>query len=774
MKRFLAASSSSSLGGLLMKRASISSDNKSQRPDDENQSVPIAPTRLPDELEDAIVEFDNNDNEIVSNVSNCASTTTLITTDANANPDKPLFFLENFLAVMEHAARHSSHLLSDDEQLAFALFSSLSTQAQGLFVRLFNRKMGAWFRVNRLVYDELGSAAELAVTATALIEHGFLNDLRIDGGRDVLARVEVINLSHEFAVLDLLSRPELVRLAQAAKLSDISKCRKAELIARLSAWSTNNSSGVTKHVNDLARVLLGQCVQVPSVHRIAFKRAEALFFVGMSLDPTEAQQVMLLAHIRGLTWPQYQCRPEHQVFPSRDAFLGYDECCQLLTRVDEALLISDNADAHIAWYALHSVAERLAVVASAARDPLCASRSLAEDLHATLAFSSEYSKDGLISRALLKPGSVPMFDQFPFLWQFSNTRIAMRLLSHCVVVVEHAKKYGDASVYYRLLLACDVPNQRRGDWFDRLCVHLEHVGKRGDSLKVAEAALSDPTLRRSDVITLRARIVRLARPPLRLLRPKLNHPEPRDAPTRTFFGVLSRQQQPQQQQAKPKEADGATTVVAAPTAWVGNDGKLCRVEEFALQQYALPENGGFQGVHCEGGVFGALFVLLMWDSLWLDVPAAFPSPNQTAPLDLSTDWFYPRRRERIDATLESLRGESSDGLRARVASMWAVASGVQCRGIDWQRYDMPTMASMAACVGGRGLAAVFGCFARVTHRRSGMPDLFLWNDERQKVRLSEVKSPNDRLSDKQVAWLETFMEAGIDCEVCLVREKREE
>ena len=54
-----------------------------------------------------------------------------------------------------------------------------------------------------------------------------------------------------------------------------------------------------------------------------------------------------------------------------------------------------------------------------------------------------------------------------------------------------------------------------------------------------------------------------------------------------------------------------------------------------------------------------------------------------------------------------------------------------------------------------------------------MPDLFLWNDATQKVRLSEVKSPNDRLSDKQVAWLETFMEAGIDCEVCLVREKRD-
>jgi Fanconi-associated nuclease 1 len=275
----------------------------------------------------------------------------------------------------------------------------------------------------------------------------------------------------------------------------------------------------------------------------------------------------------------------------------------------------------------------------------------------------------------------------------------MRLVSHCVVVVEHAKKYGDASVYYRLLLACEVPNQRRGDWFDRLCVHLEHVGKRGESLKVAEAALS-----RSDAAPLRHHhAARAHRAPRATAAASAEAQAQSSRATRRTDAHILWCADKQTASETERRRCCRRRRGADEHAWVGVDGKLCRVEEFALQQYALPENGGFQGVHCEGGVFGALFVLLMWDSLWLDVPGAFPSPNQTAPLDLSTDWFYPRRREQIDATLEQLRGESAEGVRARVESMWAAASGVQCRGIDWQRYDMPTMASMAACVGGRGL-----------------------------------------------------------------------
>ena len=35
----------------------------------------------------------------------------------------------------------------------------------------------------------------------------------------------------------------------------------------------------------------------------------------------------------------------------------------------------------------------------------------------------------------------------------------------------------------------------------------------------------------------------------------------------------------------------------------------------------------------------------------------------------------------------------------------------------------------------------------------------------------EVKGPGDKLSDKQIVWLDWFGENGIECEVCYVKGK---
>jgi len=50
----------------------------------------------------------------------------------------------------------------------------------------------------------------------------------------------------------------------------------------------------------------------------------------------------------------------------------------------------------------------------------------------------------------------------------------------------------------------------------------------------------------------------------------------------------------------------------------------------------------------------------------------------------------------------------------------------------------------------------------------GMADLILWNVKTNKIKFSEVKSTNDRLSETQKAWLQYMQENNIDCEICLV------
>ena len=63
-----------------------------------------------------------------------------------------------------------------------------------------------------------------------------------------------------------------------------------------------------------------------------------------------------------------------------------------------------------------------------------------------------------------------------------------------------------------------------------------------------------------------------------------------------------------------------------------------------------------------------------------------------------------------------------------------------------------------------------------------MPDLFLWKEnekskykeqfyyaESDSIKLVEVKSVNDKLSDTQKFWLKTFFENGINVEVLHIK-----
>jgi len=53
--------------------------------------------------------------------------------------------------------------------------------------------------------------------------------------------------------------------------------------------------------------------------------------------------------------------------------------------------------------------------------------------------------------------------------------------------------------------------------------------------------------------------------------------------------------------------------------------------------------------------------------------------------------------------------------------------------------------------------------------RSGMPDLTMWNADTKDYKIVEVKGPNDKLSTKQILWLDFFMRRGAQVEVCYVK-----
>ncbi|XP_070333780.1 fanconi-associated nuclease 1 isoform X3 [Odocoileus virginianus] len=131
---------------------------------------------------------------------------------------------------------------------------------------------------------------------------------------------------------------------------------------------------------------------------------------------------------------------------------------------------------------------------------------------------------------------------------------------------------------------------------------------------------------------------------------------------------------------------------------------LCSVEELALAHY---KHCGFdQGIHGEGSTFSTLFGLLLWDIIFMDgVPDAFRNAYQ----------------------------------------------------------------DLVSCLGGSILSGVCRRLALdFRHCRGGLPDLVVWSSQSHHVKLVEVKGPHDRLSQKQMIWLDELRRLGADVEVCHV------
>ena len=226
------------------------------------------------------------------------------------------------------------------------------------------------------------------------------------------------------------------------------------------------------------------------------------------------------------------------------------------------------------------------------------------------------------------------------------------------------------------------------------------------------------------------------------------------------------------------------------------DGDEISVEALALQHYANPDsnpdhNPPWRGVHDEGAVLRTLFALSLWEAIFADVPGVFQTPFQRAPLDLCTDAFYQTRRETIDKLL--VRVESASRSEERwfeiLKPVWEEHFGCAVVGVQWELLTLAEMARVAAGVGGAVLAQVFRRLADDYGTwGGGLPDLLLWKPAQEtaegaeagaaqpppRSKLSEVKSQNDRLSERQDKWLQALTSFGAEAVVMHVLEKETE
>lgn len=109
------------------------------------------------------------------------------------------YYLDNFSYLLNFVAKQYSHLLHEHE-LGYATdFESLSPESKMLYVRLVQRR-GPLFRVDKINYAELSN---LSSAIDELLNAGYL-DFAVD--------------ANTIEVLDLLTKPELLKLPEASEL----------------------------------------------------------------------------------------------------------------------------------------------------------------------------------------------------------------------------------------------------------------------------------------------------------------------------------------------------------------------------------------------------------------------------------------------------------------------------------------------------------------------------------------------------------------------------
>ena len=239
---------------------------------------------------------------------------------------------------------------------------------------------------------------------------------------------------------------------------------------------------------------------------------------------------------------------------------------------------------------------------------------------------------------------------------------------------------------------------------------------------------------------------------------------------------------------KEIEADSLYSVTSGRRKYNLSEGKfseIANVEDYALNYYLKQEN--LKGVHGENFIIPALFTLLLWEEIFDDkTPLVFQSKFQAFPLDFYEKDFYINRKEIIDKKLEKIKKYKKEQLIQHIKTIYEIKNGIKNPCVEWNTwvYNKDILIKIGIAFGPEKLAEIFKVILNqgLKHVKTGMPDLFLWSEnskskykeqffyaESNSIKLVEVKSINDKLSDNQKFWLKTFYDKDIKVEVLHIK-----
>uniref|UniRef100_A0A2K6GN41 Fanconi-associated nuclease n=1 Tax=Propithecus coquereli TaxID=379532 RepID=A0A2K6GN41_PROCO len=488
-----------------------------------------------------------------------------------------------------------------------------------------------------------------------------------------------------------------------------------------------------KHAGFLqtAKDLAGQSLRLCKGPRAVFSRILLLFSLTDSMEDEDAAcggqgqlSTVLLVNLGRVAFPSYTISRKTQIFQDREDLIRYAAAVHMLNDISTAMANGN-------WEEAKELSQ-------------CAKK--------------DWNK-------LKNHPSLRYHEDLPlFLRCFTVGWIYTRILSRTVEILQRVHMYEEAVKELESLLSQRIycPDSR-GRWWDRLALNLhQHLKRLEPAIKCILEGLADPEVRTGHRLSLYQRAVRLRESPSCKKYKHLFHQLPEitveDVRHVTITGRLC-----------PQRGMGKSVFVMEAGAAAAPATVLCSVEELALAYYR--RSGFDQGIHGEGSTFCTLYGLLLWDVIFMDgIPDVFRNAYQAFPLDLCTDSFFTSRGPALEARLQLIHDASAESLRAWVAATWQAQEGRVASLVSWDRFaSLQQAQDLVSCLGGSVLSGVCRRLAAdFRHCRGGLPDLVVWNSQSHRFKLVEVKGPNDRLSHKQMIWLDELQKLGAEVEVCHV------
>ncbi|KAH7107558.1 VRR-NUC domain-containing protein [Auriculariales sp. MPI-PUGE-AT-0066] len=599
-------------------------------------------------------------------------------------------------------------------------------------------------------------------------------------------------------LLRCMNKDQLKQVAVQALIAKASTKNREELVESLMTYASSQSTlstanGPFKQLqlnfyadkklrtqSDILRKkimeILGACIKVQTDVMSLLRRLQIVFFRA-TIFSVDLFLPSILSRAKRRNYPKYTYTRTTHIFPSRERFLDYENALKIEGEIDSLL------DGYGFMYQPKSKKAKAHAEAISTTPRQDAAQRAKE-----LACGAWQRWDELVADAENEG-----LDEHPCLARFHPGHVYTRILSTSCRALALLKDHKAEVRCLKDLLSQTIwRRSKRGMWYERLALLYMQHGKNGkiiDDEDLAKYAnngerylhlaretvlngLADSDTHLVHRLTLENRLQRIENK-LKLPKEdrhnylfKLKKPKTVSfTGTRIWDEASSPSKAKNQSTLRPNSA--AETPWTGKSVWAGAHGQRLSVEELAIEWYSKK---GFKALHSEGRVVTSLFALLFWDILFTDVPGAFETKFQSAPLDIFHDTFYASRRDLIE---ERLKRISSGGGRALIEEVDGRERERQsvCIGMRWDKFSRHDIVEIGDCLGGPALAVMCRILCEdYAERVSGVPDLLAWDPSKNKAKFIEVKGPGDQLRDNQRMWIHCLRNAGVEVELCKVAE----